>query len=644
MEGKYVSPYAQNSEKPITIPFNSNIPSTEVKGRSETESFSISLENAPYYAKNEYPSLLYFNMKPALKNLSQADICFICDTTGDMSGYIELLKKTMKSIIGKIKGFVNSDPRVSLIEFKDFADRKDQIKVKNFTTNLSEIEEAFGKIKCGGGYDACEDLVLPLTKALSLDWKSDLKYVYLVMGAPAHGKKYHSNKIIDDFMEKDKDKLLEKLACHYRRNKINLVIIRCNDTVDMTINAIREYYDSPLNTLSIIDLSTKEEAKSNIEKNFASMVVKQLKVDTYSNFKEIGDTINENAAIDSNFFLHFPKDCTCHIYESNIIPPLYNENRYRYKFDMKKSEEVKCQISSVPISIGFFSDMYYMKIIEEEKSKDKKEYIQYVAKPFPASIKSAKEVKYALETNALAQHFIDKFNNYNIRVERGLKRSIFKPDTNSESESAHLKLLPMYLMEVDETEHFNGSKVFAIQPFIEGDVYRFNNNYGWVFNTEYDFSDLANAFSHFTYEFSLGSLIIVNIQGLMNEKMLLLNPTIHSALYSGLYNERNHGKLGIMKFITSHKCNDYCKKLFLTNVNIVKDPLHKMIAERKLETELPYLYKDVEKELTEWQEDIRAKIKKFNREEAPTTAGEESSKDKSTTATSETGLDEGTAK
>ena len=151
-------------------------------------------------------------------------------------------------------------------------------------------------------------------------------------------------------------------------------------------------------------------------------------------------------------------------------------------------------------------------------------------------------------------------------------------------------------------------------------------------------------FSHFTYEFSLGSLIIVNIQGVMDKKMLLINPTIHSALYSGLYNERNHGKLGIMKFITSHKCNDYCKKLFLTNVNIVKDPLHKMIAERKLETELPYLYKDVEKELTEWQEDIRAKIKKFNREEAPTTAGEESSKDKSTTATSETGLDEGTAK
>ena len=144
-------------------------------------------------------------------------------------------------------------------------------------------------------------------------------------------------------------------------------------------------------------------------------------------------------------------------------------------------------------------------------------------------------------------------------------------------------------MELDEIESFRRSRVFAIQPFISGEVYRFNNNYGWVFNTDTDFSDLGNAFSHFTYEFSLGSLIIVNIQGIMDEKMLLLNPTIHSALYSGLYNERNHGKLGIMKFITTHKCNEYCKNLYLTDVTIMKDPLRKMIAEKGLTIELPYL-------------------------------------------------------
>jgi hypothetical protein len=55
-----------------------------------------------------------------------------------------------------------------------------------------------------------------------------------------------------------------------------------------------------------------------------------------------------------------------------------------------------------------------------------------------------------------------------------------------------------------------GTRYFGAEPFIEGTYKKYNNNNGWV---SPDFNDTAQAFSHYSFEHSFGSLMVVDLQG-----------------------------------------------------------------------------------------------------------------------------------
>ena len=121
--------------------------------------------------------------------------------------------------------------------------------------------------------------------------------------------------------------------------------------------------------------------------------------------------------------------------------------------------------------------------------------------------KCAKDLQDIIEGNALASYFTICFNNY-------LGKRALCP-------------IPMCIMEVKENSStprkpIKGGKdqavkndyleAFIVQKYIEGSYFKFNNNYGAVLSSVCEVNDIAQAFSHFTYEFSLGSLIMVDIR------------------------------------------------------------------------------------------------------------------------------------
>ena len=208
----------------------------------------------PFYARdNEMRAILYSDLKRNNSNYSPADICFVCATTKSMDKYITKIENHLISFLNMVYSAINTRPRVAFIGYKDKGD-KYQIKLKEFTTEYEEMEKFIRGIKCEGSGNGCVDIVTPLREALKLDWSSDSNYVYLIADAPPHGRSYHTDKYSDDYPEDDKYKVLEKLASHYRRSKIILTIIKCNDSVDKMIEILEESYNSSKNKLNVINL------------------------------------------------------------------------------------------------------------------------------------------------------------------------------------------------------------------------------------------------------------------------------------------------------------------------------------------------------------------------------------------------------
>ena len=102
--------------------------------------------------------------------------------------------------------------------------------------------------------------------------------------------------------------------------------------------------------------------------------------------------------------------------------------------------------------------------------------------------------------------------------------------------------------------------VVAVERFMPGRYTKHNNNYGYV-NTED--RNTPQAFSHFTYEVSGKTLIIVDIQGVED---LYTDPQIHT-IDSIAFGQGNLGQLGFDKFLLSHHCNRICKYLKLSPIN-----------------------------------------------------------------------------
>lgn len=102
---------------------------------------------------------------------------------------------------------------------------------------------------------------------------------------------------------------------------------------------------------------------------------------------------------------------------------------------------------------------------------------------------------------------------------------------------------------------------FVVEPFLRGVFVKFNNNTGYV-QRHHEASDVAQAFSHFSYHESQGQLLVVDVQGIYSEGSLTLSdPQVLSADCS--FGAGDLGQEGMARFFASHRCNGLCRKLGL---------------------------------------------------------------------------------
>jgi len=118
-----------------------------------------------------------------------------------------------------------------------------------------------------------------------------------------------------------------------------------------------------------------------------------------------------------------------------------------------------------------------------------------------------------------------------------------------------------------DTDAPGGFRYLAVEERLHGRYEKFNSNNGYILKVESGAPmeevksiEVAQAYSHFTFEESGKCEIVVDIQG---SKYCYTDPQLHSN--DVLYGRADRGKRGVADFFTTHKCNDYCNALGLMN-------------------------------------------------------------------------------
>lgn len=89
---------------------------------------------------------------------------------------------------------------------------------------------------------------------------------------------------------------------------------------------------------------------------------------------------------------------------------------------------------------------------------------------------------------------------------------------------------------------------------------KWNTNCGYV--NEKDYSATLDAFCHWTYDFTNGYLVVVDLQGISTEdSYTLTDPCINCM--EPKFGRTNLGAFGMQMFFKTHNCGDVCKAMSL---------------------------------------------------------------------------------
>lgn len=513
------------------------------------------------------------------------DLMFIVDCTGSMGAWIDAIKKELSTIIAHIQNeFQLSDIRVSFVGYRDFSDEKKQFSIHDFTNDIEEIKKFIGKQKAIGGGDLAEDVIGGLSHGLQQSWKSKARYAVLICDAPSHGSCYYKGKIDDKFPAGDpQGRKLEDLIAQFAKNSIIFYAIRINEITDKMFTILAEAYmkecgrnivianlgnstkslgfflvssisNSVSQTSLIEDFKGYKEILNNLKLSEFEKKVESIssisfdKIDIESEYIESGNKIKENTEVlsfeidssspDWNGLHHKPNlQAICHnwfiVKDKNI------------SINWSKPLIQKSQISTTicmnekPFSSGSMRWAFYMKDLDLNqklvgkipKTLDKNYNLDIMMKD--------------IESLFICNHIINEFNDRIISL---------VPDENMVMSFVH-----GFVYEIKDEKL--PLKYWWVENYIEGTYEKFNNNAGWESKNIQNTSLIAHCLSHFSWQYTQGYLMIVDLQGSCGT---LTDPQIHCGDRMR-FGKGNLGILGIVQFFLTHNCNFYCEKLGLVN-------------------------------------------------------------------------------
>lgn len=152
-------------------------------------------------------------------------------------------------------------------------------------------------------------------------------------------------------------------------------------------------------------------------------------------------------------------------------------------------------------------------------------------------------MKNDIEAMFICSHIVNEFNEHIINF----------GDTKLLVEFVHSFIYELLENQKDKNDKLK-YKYYYGENFISGKYEKFNNNAGWQTQKTSKQAFIAQSLSHFSWQLTLGYMMIVDLQGVGN---VLTDPQIH-CIDKSKFGKGNLGYEGILMFFNSHNCNEYC--------------------------------------------------------------------------------------
>ena len=513
----------------------------------------------------------------------ELDIMFICDCTKSMGPWILAVKNEIKNIISFI--LTNNKYAKIKMSFLGYRDIKDKVRfeIQDFTEDFTSLENFISKIDANGSGDFPEDITGALDKALKLSWrKNSTKYCLLIADAPCHGKKFSNKEYEDDYPDGDPNGLNpELLISDFAIKNITLYFIKINNDNDKMNEIFNNCYiyahkkHKPIIIVElgkstkklgfIVSVTTNEALNRNTLENMSlDSILSQISKDRKKVSKSLNVSISSKKKSSLNQFKVVKKikqkvdtTRTFDIFLSNNNNTV---NAICHSFLIKKDRhmnidwenpyishytvETNCIIDEIPFNEGALRYAYYLYDNEVNMK-----YVAKLDKEISSTRDNLKGYSKELESITICHHISNEFDERIVNI-------IPKNQTN-----ILLKYIHCYLYEI--TSPSSSHKYYYVEDYLPGNYIKYNNNAGWVANDIAEQTLVAQAFSHFSYQYTQGYLMIVDLQGVGG---FLTDPQIH-CLDEDKFGIGNLGYTGFIKFFLTHNCNKYCKALGLIHPN-----------------------------------------------------------------------------
>ncbi|CEM36414.1 unnamed protein product [Vitrella brassicaformis CCMP3155] len=498
---------------------------------------------------------------------NSVDLVTMMDCTGSMTPYMREAKRTLTHIIDELK---DSNPnmrfRVGFVGYRDFEGGSKRLAIWPLTDDIASVTDFIARQKAfGGGGDGPEDVAGALKAVGDMQWQALTKAVIHVGDAPPHGLQYHDNTCPghgDDYPGGDPNGLrIEQLMQGFRALGLDYCFVRITKHTGKMIEVMRAAYDDPA-TLRQVQV---EHLGGDIAA-FKRIVVRSVSKSISNSVKRMSQPtpVRRRSSImgpNSGWLASIAEDKPSQPRKLRVdkSPPNWDalngteEDACRYTYHVvldskgtwkapeitETKQDSRVQLQKAPFAEGAMRYAFYMK----EHFLDLKRVAKLPIESHRGGEKLRKDVLADMETQAVSKALAKVFNE--ALLKKGIKRMIDFIDVS-------VYELPSR----GESERW-----VAVEPFVEGRYEKYTNNNGWVSNETG--SQLAQAFSHWSWEHTGGELMVVDIQGVNN---IYTDPQIHSKDMTR-YGHGNLGEEGMGKFFASHTCNEVCVRLGLDHPN-----------------------------------------------------------------------------
>ena len=468
------------------------------------------------------------------------DICFCLDATGSMSSHINKVKADIVETAKDIAATEGMAARFALVVYRDYSDGAGRSQLWPFQS-VTELANILGTVSANGGGDDPEDCFGGLWKAATeLSWEAPCRIIVWIGDAPQHGLQYHNNEKADSYPNGDPEgRTSAAIFAELQKRQIGVLFCKLSDYTDKMIRVLLQ--EAALYAANLLRCSRVSGDMRSFLHETLRIILAETVVGVFLGQKK--EYVQVPATFEVNS-LWKPVEESADVI--TLEPYQFDMATLNAIFNGKKAfvEKNPCNVTLRttlhPADSGELRYVYYA-IINN---------LKYVVK----------ESKYEGATNdrkALFDQACIQAVSASLAHEYTLKlRNAGYPDVVQYVAASLLK-------------HFGrpaGKVWLSLEPFIEGKFLKFTNNDGRIDTEQEAIHPVISAFSHFTYCYTQGVLMVTDLQGVAAAKSTytLTDPAVHTADPKEYFPDpTNRGSSGMTAFFLTHKCSAVCRALNL---------------------------------------------------------------------------------